>query len=380
MNRRFFILFAFVIGTLSATSQGLEDMQIHGFATQAFVASNQNNYLGMDTASFTSAWTEAAININDSVSDRLRVGVQLHYTRLGAFGGDNVAVDWALGDYRINQYAGVRAGKVKIRWGLYNDTQDYDPGYLWSLLPESIYGIDVRATNLSQLGAELYGKISLPRNLGKVGYSAYYGSYYYASNDGYIESLNEQGLTFSKNPSGKTPGADLRWDTPAKGLKVGGSIMVFNAKGNLVSGTYYSPYTYWPTAYAQYEFKKVFASGQYAKIVTYQTVTIPGSPAATSGSDSRTWFLMGGYHFTDKFQSGVYYDSDELASSHALSDPANYFHEVVVSSRYDVNSNFYGKLEGHHIDGNAIGFYGFNNPKGLKPTTDFLVAKIGFTF
>jgi hypothetical protein len=52
----------------------------------------------------------------------------------------------------------------------------------------------------------------------------------------------------------------------------------------------------------------------------------------------------------------------------------------VASSRYDINSYFYAKIEGHYIDGTGIGYYGFNNPNGLKPKTGVLAAKLGFTF
>jgi hypothetical protein len=382
MNKILAGAMALALGAIPAAAQsfGDQNIQIHGFATQAFVVSSYNNYLGMDTRTGAPSWTEAALNVNDQVSEKLRVGIQLHYTRLGAFGGDNINVDWALGDYSINQWMGLRAGKVKIRWGLYNDTQDYDPGYLWSLLPESIYGIDIRATNLSQLGVEFYGKLPLARKFGRLNYSAYYGYYYFASDDGYRASMAQSGLVFNHMPGGKTPGLDLRWETPVRGLKVGGSLMVYNASGNLVSGTYTAPYAYWPTGYAQYEFKKFFSSYQYAKLVSYQTATIPGSAPVTTGSDARQWFATGGYHLSEKFQAGVYYSKYTVPSAGDNSNPANHFKDWAVSGRYDFNSYFYGKIEGHFIDGNALGFYALNNPDGLKPKTNLLVAKVGFTF
>jgi hypothetical protein len=66
--------------TISAGAQSADDLnlQIHGFATQGFVYSNNNNYLGMDTSSGSTAWTEAALNVNDQVTSKLRAGVQFH--------------------------------------------------------------------------------------------------------------------------------------------------------------------------------------------------------------------------------------------------------------------------------------------------------------
>lgn len=379
----------FLVGALilacwvaNAWADGPEELnlQIHGFATQAFLYSNANNYLGMNTSSGSAAWNEAALNVNDQVSDKLRVGAQFHYTRLGDFGGESLTLDWAMGDYKVNRWLGIRAGKVKIKWGLYNNTQDYDPGYMWSLLPEPIYGVDVRETDLSQLGVELYGRVPLTKRFGKLDYSGYYGDYYDASDDGYAEQFKEQGLNFVHPAAGKSPGFDLRWTTPLPGLTVGGSLMMYDATGNLTNGTYREPLTFWPTYYAQYDFRKFFVSGQYVKLVQYETITLSGQAPATDVWDTRSWFVMGGYHLTDKLQAGAYYTSSVLAGVENPSDPANFFHDWVASSRYDINSNFYAKLEAHFIDGNLVGFYGMNNPNGFKPRTNLLVAKIGFTF
>lgn len=378
------VMGALLVLSAGAGAQGQDlgdgNIQIHGFATQAFVASNNNNYLGMDTRSGSTGWTEAAVNLNDQVSDKLRAGIQLHYTRLGAFGGDDVDVDWALGDYRWKPWLGMRAGKVKIRWGLYNDTQDYDPGYLWSLLPEPVYAVDWRATNLSQLGMEVYGEVALGARLGRMEYSGYYGNYNYAANDGYMESFRESGLNFTAPPGGKTPGFDVRWATPVRGLKVGGSLMLYNASGNLTNGTFYQPLAYWPAYYGEYERGKFFGSGQYTKLVQYNTWTVAGAGTSVSPSDTRAWFAMGGYHVTEKLEAGAYYTHDVDVTGGQGSNPASYLRDWVASGRYDIDANFYAKLEGHYIDGNGVGFYGFDNPNGMKPRTAVVVAKVGFTF
>ena len=375
-------MLAVALGAAQAGAQGLDhtDLQLHGFAVQSFVRSDGNNYLGLNSDAGSLQWTEAAVNVNDQVSDKLRVGVQFHLTRLGAFGGDGVTVDWALGDYSMTQWLGVRAGKVKIRWGLFNDTQDADPGYLWSLLPEPVYGIDQRATNLAQYGAEFYGRVPLGHTFGNLDYSAYYGDFFYATNDGYAANFTQQGLTFVGQAGGKTPGFDLRWAAPVKGLTLGGSLMMYDSAGTLTNGTFRQPLAFWPTYYAQYSHKRLFADWQYVKLVQYQTVTLTGSSAATSVQDTRSWFVMGGYHVTNKLQVGSYYTRYVNASSTDRSDPANYFHDTAISGRYDVDPHFYLKAEGHFIRGNGSGFYSVQNPNSLMPNTNAVVAKAGFTF
>ena len=381
MNR-FVGTLALTLGVLQAGAQSLDhtDLQLHGFAVQSVMRSGSNNYLGLNSSAGSTQWPAAAVNVNDQVSDKLRVGVQFHLTRLGAFGGDGVTVDWALGDYSMTQWLGVRAGKVKIKWGLFNDTQDADPGYLWSLLPESVYGIDQRATNLAQYGAELYGRVPLGSKFGSLDYSAYYGDYFYASNDGTAASFVQQGLGFVTPPGGKTPGFDLRWTTPVRGLTLGGSLMIYDATGRLANGTYVQPLAFWPTYYAQYNRKRLFAAAQYVRLVQYQRVAWSGMAPATTAVDSRAWFAMAGYHLTNKLQLGTYYTQYVIANSSDTSDPVNYFHDAVVSGRYDVDPHFYLKAEGHFIRGNALGFYSLQNPSGLQPNTSVVVAKAGFTF
>jgi hypothetical protein len=91
MHRLFSCSLILTAATLAAAAHGLEANQIHAFAPRSLVVSQNNNDLGMDTRSGSPAWTEAALNINDQVSDKLWVGVQRHYTRPGAFGVDDMA-------------------------------------------------------------------------------------------------------------------------------------------------------------------------------------------------------------------------------------------------------------------------------------------------
>ena len=154
--------------------------------------------------------------------------------------------------------------------------------------------------------------------------------------------------------------------------------MMYNASGDLKDGgRFREPLAYWPTGYAQYDYKRFSASYQYMKLVQYAGLTPAGQLESISSSDARAWFAMASYRVTKKLQAGAYYTRYKDASADP-SDPENYFRDWVVAGRYEINSYFYAKVEGHFIDGQ--GFYGFNNPNGLTPQTKLLVSKIGFSF
>ena len=370
-----FIIFA------SAPAQDFDskNLQIHGFAAQAFLASDHNNYLGMNTSKGTGDWTEAALNVNDQVSNHLRVGIQLHYTRMGMFGSDVPTIDWALGDYTVNDMLGIRAGKVKIRWGLFNDTQDYDPGYLWSLLPESTYPIDWRSTSLADSGVELYGRFRLGK-LGKLSYTGIWGYYTAGSNDAFNENITAAGFTVVSQPAGKSPAVDLRWETPLKGLTLGAATMYFDAYGTTTTGTITQPSTYWSNAFAAFERGRLYAAAQYTREPVENDYNITGGDSFGFKGDNRSWFVMGAYRVTDKLQLGAYYDHQTYPNWGNISDPANHNFDKVISARYELNENFYLKLEGHFIDGESAGLYAIDNPNGFQPTNNLAIAKLGFTF
>jgi hypothetical protein len=134
-------------------AQSLDDLniQIHGYATQGFLYTTNNNILTTHSSDGSPAWTEAVLNIGARPIPKLRIAVQGRFFVLGNF-GNSITLDWAAADYKADDRFGVRFGKVKTPSGLFNDIQDIDPSYIWSLLPQSIYPISSRNSILAHYG------------------------------------------------------------------------------------------------------------------------------------------------------------------------------------------------------------------------------------
>ena len=96
-------------------------VQVHGFASQGFVYTNDNNWLTMNTSQGSAAWTDFGLNMSSEVTDRLRIGAQGYNRNLGQLGQYHPSLDWAFADYRFKSWFGLRGGKVKTTLGLYND-------------------------------------------------------------------------------------------------------------------------------------------------------------------------------------------------------------------------------------------------------------------
>jgi hypothetical protein len=360
------------------TAQDLEDLQIHGFATQGFIFSSNNNYLTMQSSRGSLQWTEGAISVTDPVTDNLRVGIQLHMFQMGQFGGPNVLVDWASGDYKVNDHLGFRAGKIKVPLGLFNDSQDVDSLFLWILLPQTVYPIDNRDFNLAMLGGEVYGSMGLGERGGRVEYAAYKGESTLDANGGYVRQLAQAGMTFPSPPSGATFGGDLHWATPWRGFTVGSSANDYALDGTGPQGTFHLPPALLLAYYARWDKGKLHLAAEYWR-TPFNFVVTMGGATIPFPEDARSWYPMASYSVTRKLQVGGYYSYylDKVGNN---SLPANYSKDKVVSARYNFNEYFYGKLEGHFLKGTGLGYYTSVNPNGLKPNSNMLLARIGFTF
>ncbi|HEY3972796.1 MAG TPA: hypothetical protein VGM18_07315 [Candidatus Sulfotelmatobacter sp.] len=378
MLRRAALFVLFCLCTGDSQAQDLAGIEIHGFATQGFLFSSHNNYLTMPSSSGTLQWTDGAVSVSDSLGDKLRVGIQLHMYQLGQLGSPYIQVDWASGDYRYNDYFGVRAGKVKTVVGLFNDSQDVDAIFLWCLLPQSIYPIDNKSFYLSHLGGEVYGGLPLGSRGGRLKYDGYAGQITLDPKGGYLKELADGGIAFATPPSGKVYGGDLRWEAPITGLTIGASAVDESIDGTAPGISVHVPPALINAEYAQFEKGKFYFAGEYRRsplttIVTYQQ-TVFAAPV-----DLRAWFVMGSYRLTKKTQLGSYY-SHFVYKGTDTSLPQDYSKDCVLSGRYDFNAFFYGKIEDHFLHGTGLGYYGSTNLSGLKPNSNILAAKIGFSF
>src|ERR1700722_14659394 len=116
-------LMEFLLDPTQAQAEDLSDIEIHGFLSQGFINTTSNNYL-TNSALGSFDFTEAGLNFTKQLEDNLRVGFQLFAQRLGPTGDFTPTLDWFYLDYRWSDLLGIRFGRVKIPFGLYNDIVD----------------------------------------------------------------------------------------------------------------------------------------------------------------------------------------------------------------------------------------------------------------
>src|ERR1700687_713582 len=413
MHRRTALLLALCLGAgrLSLRAQDFKvlgrQVQIHGFASQGFIYTNDNNWLTMHTSEGSGAFTDFGANVSMQVTDRLRIRAQVYDHNIGNLGEWHPSLDWAFADYRFKPWLSFRGGEVKTVIGLYNDTQDYEFLNAFALLPQSVYPLDMHDANIAHMGGDLYGDVPLGLRPGTLSYTVYGGAWRDSYYGGYPYALrkNHAPINLTSN-GGPQYGADLRWQTPLSGLLAGISRMNQDdeSKGTFVP--FWNPAAgklpYWEYTrhcwlnqyYSQYSKRALRLASEYRR--TYiDAVDFNGT--SNTQIDVRGWYVSGSYRVAKRLELGSYYSHYTMTTHYGgilgmvfpqrvdTSRPENHIYDKVVSARIDLNRFWNVKLEGHFMDGYGDGpypdgFYQGDNPAGFKRNTNALVVRTGFNF
>ncbi len=343
-------------------SDSLASVEVHAFASQGFILTNNNNsYLAADTTHGSFQFSELGVNLTKSLTDRFRVGLQLFAQDLGPTGNYNIKADWFYLDYRFNNWVGVRAGRVKIPFGLYNDSADIDSARVAVLLPQSVYPEENRNYLLAQTGGEVYGYANM-HAAGALDYRAYGGTIFLDTTSTTPSPLQIQSFNVPYVVGGR-----LLWETPLEGLRVGASVQALRLDAT-IAPTAESP-TARPVA-ANVQIPAVLAVGSaeyvagdlllaaeysrwYISENSSNAAIFPASPTVTS----ERAYAMATYRASRWLQPGVYY-SVMFPDVDQRSGRANVQHDVSTTLRFDLNAFWLVKAEAHYMIGTA----------GLDPT------------
>lgn len=408
-------------------------VEIHGFISQGYMMSDDNNFYADTEGSGTSQFNEVGLNFKSNVSDRLRVGLQFFTRDLGRLGNNEVTIDYAFADYSFTNWLTLRAGMVKIPYGLYNMERDVDMLRTFIFLPQSFYNEAWRDSANSLNGAGFYGFIPAGR-VGSFSYNIYGGNTSVEPESGILRLLESKvsaklDLDVTRADVDYTAAGTITWDTifGIEGLKVVGGAwdvsMDVSVEHNNLTGDvipWIDPVTELPTG--RYDIGRTegvmnvrnittSASVEYvwndlvlaAEVMqndmefTYEAFPNGGVVAYTTLG----WYTSMTYRFTDWFELGVNYgeyytDKDDkdgnksVQSQIAEGRPADnqykqYQKDLTVAARFDLTANWAFKLEGHSINGGALLLQDENKSDALgyadyEPEWFLGAAKISYSF
>ena len=436
------ILFTF---TQHSNAQFFSDEEgavaIHGFISQGYMQSTDNNFLG-NTEDGTFKFNEFGLNISSQVTDNLHVGVQLFSRNLGYLGSDLVVVDWAFGDYRWKDWLGIRAGKIKMPLGFYNETRDVDMLRTSIFMPQGVYNESWRTTYNAIQGVGLYGNYSIPY-IGTFNYQGQVGVFNINTQSGMNKFIEDQlYATFNQYLVSTTYVGSIIWETPLEGLRLGASGFMsnLNATGTTDDTEFWreqTRYAFWygsgqitpaPPSYevaknfvdlvnininqefndiksywlsGEYIWRNLTLSGEYFKqtgrVITNGYVIVNGKEEENPQELNAINLKMGGfygsinYQFAEWLDVGAYYteyypdlnDKDGKYYEDLYGFPASnsWFKDTALSFKFGLSSNWIAKIEGHKINGTAIMYRTDQvDPNNVKEDWYLFAGKLTYNF
>lgn len=399
----------FCMGNVQAQAQGdvsdiIDSVDIHGFISQGYFKTSDNNYLAEDSEDGTFQFNEFGINFASQLTDELRVGLQLFASDLGDVGNDEVKLDWAFADYRWRDWAGLRVGLMKMPVGFYNETRDIDALRTNIFLPQSVYTELLREAYVSLQGVAIYGNIPSD-SMGSLSYQFQVGTTNIDDDSGtaiFIEGLAMGAVEASNFDVDDMYAGSLQWVTPLNGLRVGGTMYNLSltadastteALGPIQPGTNLVFDMEDITGYvlsAEYTLGDLLLAVEYSRLDI--EVGVPGIPKEMipmkMDIETEGYYVSASYRFTDWFELGAYYsiyypdvddkDGDNLEAI-GLPDHGAWLKDFALTTRFDINEYWIFKLEGHLMDGTATVFPP-ENPDDAEEDWYLLAAKMSFIF
>lgn len=378
----------------SAIAQ-LSNVDVHGFASQGYMGSSEYNYL---TASKDGSWaiSEYAVNVGSDINDDLRIGVQFFARNLGDIGGNAVDIDWAFGDYHRYDWLGLRAGRVKVPFGLYGESADFDHVRTSILMPQSVYDLKFRGMRTALNGVNPYGNVDL-KEAGGVDYTVAFGFAPPPTDGSVSQYIDDTGFaTLAGNDNKYTLGAQLIWNTPLDGLRLGHTLTKFDTRMTLqldpvIAGMMgLDPVQEMKfdgdvnTSSVEFTYANLLLAGEYNWWKTGSGNNLSMDLAWEN------WYVQGSYRFNAWFEISSYYsvhyeDKDNHEGDGFNPDFSAWQKDLTLSTRFDITSNMTFKIEGHYMDGTALLMQMDNqqlvtDPANAEQNWYMLASKISFAF
>ncbi len=322
-------------------------LDVHGFVSQGFIFTTENDFLA-ESSEGSFEMSEVGINFTMPLTDRLRTGVQLFARDLGRIGNYNAKVDWFYLDYRWHDWLGIRAGRVKLPFGLYNEFSDIDAARAPVLLPQSVYPTQNRDFLLAQTGAELYGYVRLGA-AGALDYRLYGGTIFVEA-----ESAPGSPAVIARTNIPYAAGARLLWETPLEGLRLGASVLAGTLEVDVLVGQELvlleAPTVQW-LASVELVHDELLLAAEYGRwfseVESSNTEIFPEDEGA-----SDRMYAMAAYRLNAIVLPSVYYavyfpDVDDRSGRDRQQ------HDLAATLRLDLNDHWLLKLEGHYMRGTA---------------------------
>lgn len=374
-----------------------EFVEIHGFVSQGFFASKGNTFLSKTAREGSFEFRNIGINFQKEIGSRLRTGIQILCRDMGTFGNNKLVVDWAYGNFLVNDFFSFSAGRMKNQLGFYSDVQDIDFLVPWASLPYYVYDKGLRTITASTDGFKIFGNVKLGI-MGDFDYSFTIGTTDVGKDSDIMEYAKTINETFTNTSVRHIHIPHFTYNSPIEGLSinfayyqakefkytvpnknVSGFVTDVNISQNIrwfYTGIRYQHYLFDIMA----EYHHQFMDG--TQNVVGLNIILPDTTRRVGGYIGYNikpldWFNTSGYlqlHWRDIFN---------LENQKDPHEPHRVQHDIAMTVVFILKSNLVVKLEGHQVYGTALLSDDLNEGSKLTDWSDWWhygIVKLSYNF
>jgi hypothetical protein len=343
-----------------------QNLQIHGFVSQGWLRSSDNNVFGKsssDSGSFD--FREIGLNASMRPLSNLQFSVQGLSRTAGEGSPGNIRLDYGFIDYtfsnRENSQLGIRLGRMKNPLGFYNDTRDVPFTRPSILLPQSIYFDRTRKLAIAADGAHLYGEYR--SDYGDVSFQAGVVRPLVRGNEAEAAVFNGQlpghlapEMSYVGRVNYELDGGRIRFGISATQLNISyspGAVDMFQAGSIQFIPLVFS---------AQYNAERWSLISEYAiRYLEYKNFGVKPLNLDFAGE---SYYFQGVYRFTPQWEGIVRYDvlytdgNDPSGKKYAASQGVNgrpahsrFAKDITVGLRWNITPAFMLRAEYHRVNG-----------------------------
>lgn len=386
-----------------AHSYGSE-LNWHGYVSQGLIHTSDNSFYG-NSEDVSWEFTDIAVGTNWRPLPRLQLSAQAIYRQAGATSRDDVYMDYALADFTLIQnmawQLGLRAGRIKNPYGLFNDTRDLAMNRPSILLPESIYRDPIRDIFHTSDSVSIYGHAYLGEHLVQLNILQGTPLLTQAVEDEFISSslsgdLDNEQVSITRLLVESFGGAlrlgytytnidvDYEPDTGIQQIEVAPSVFVTAPRYGYAGNTAVKV-DLWSLEYnsqhwqlnAEYQALDYITDDVYGPGTSLQLSTI-GYYLSANYRLNAQWraFLRYDVYYSDKNDK----DGKTYQQQTGRPDHNRFAYDTTIGARYEFNKNWLLSMEYHRIKGTAWLPSTENELTQAKESWNLFSAQISYKF
>lgn len=341
------------------------DVQLHGFASMALVNTSDNNFFGRSDDQISNDFSEVGVNASWRLTPIVQLSAELLSRRAGNTDDGGVRLDYGLLDWTAlsseEGRGGLRVGRIKTAYGLYNTTRDVPFTRPSIILPQSIYFERTRNLTVSADGAELY--IERYGEAGTLSASFAYGQPQTDTDAAKIAlvGLHRPGSLDSK----MAPDFQVIYEGSGGRYRLGFTALRLDLKyqpgyGDILQA---GRFKLTPLIFsAQYHAENWSLTSEYAR---RRTSVEDFGPYFYNGTfNGQSYYVQGTYRLAPQWEALLRYDAyyadqndrdgKKFAAATHLPGFTRFAKDWTVGLRFDVTPQFMLRVETHRVDGTGF--------------------------